>query len=187
VDVIRILDQVRLATTSSDADGTYAVTVPTHNAPVDTYLDVRHPGHLRTRAYPVPQLTSDSRADVIVFSNATLQDCAAAAGVSQPSSTAFILAQLFESNQPAPGATAEVTPSGRVRYTDPSTSKPGGTQGATDEDGLVWIFAVQPDTASVSGQLADGVPVYTREVHVEPNLVIEIGLEPAPGTFVAIP
>jgi hypothetical protein len=107
-----------------------------------------------------------------------LQDCADAAGVSQPTSTGFILAQLFESNQPAPQATAEVMPSGLVYYTDPSTMMPGATPTATLDDGLAWIFAVPPGAASVTGQHDDGVPVKTRPVLVEANLVIQIGLEP---------
>jgi hypothetical protein len=179
VDVIRSTDRVQLGTTISDADGNYAVTVPTHDAPVDAYLDVSYPDHLRTRAYLIPQLTVDSPpADAIVFSRADLQAEVDAAGASLPVGSGFILAQLFESNQPAAGATAAVTPSVPVYYTDPSTDQPGNTQTATATDGLVWIFAVQPGVASVSARLADHMDVQPRQVSVEANLVIQIGLEP---------
>jgi hypothetical protein len=113
-----------------------------------------------------------------LFTATALQDSADAARVSQPTTTGFILAQLFEANQPSLGATAAVTPSGRVFYTDPSTQLPGGTRTATAGDGQVWIFAVQPGLARVSGQLRDGVAVQARQVSVEANLVVEVGLEP---------
>jgi hypothetical protein len=178
VDVIRISDRMRLASTNAGAEGVYAVTVSTHDAPVDAYLDVTDANHLRTRVYLIPQLSSDSSADAYLFTGRILQDCADAAGVSQPTSTGFILAQLFEASQPALQATAAVTPSGQVFYTDPSTSAPGAARTATADDGQVWAFAVEPGLASVSGKLGDGVAVHARQVSVEANMVIEIGLEP---------
>jgi hypothetical protein len=178
VDVIRISDRKLLGTTTSGSEGMYAVLVPTHNAPVDAYLDVNAPGYLRTHAYLIPELSSDSTADALVISGASLQEYAAAARVQQPANTGFILAQLFESNQQAAGATAAVTPSGTVCYTETSTGLPECALPSTAGDGLVWIFSVQQGTANVSGQLADLNHLQSREVSVNASLFIQIGLEP---------
>jgi hypothetical protein len=75
-------------------------------------------------------------------------------------------------------ATAGVTPSGRVCYTEPITQQPQCTLASTGDDGLVWIFAVPAGVAAVSGRLADTVQVRSRQVRVEASLLIQIGLEP---------
>jgi hypothetical protein len=155
LEVIQISDWKALATTTSDSDGVYTVPVPAHNA-VDAYLDIRAPGYLRTHVYLIPKLSSDSTADALMISGASLREYAAAAQVQQPANTGFILAQSFESNQQAAGATAAVTPSGTICYTEPSTQLPECTLPVTADDGLVWIFSVQPGTTSVRGRLADG-------------------------------
>jgi hypothetical protein len=178
IDVIQISDRALLATTRSDAAGRYSVDVPTHGALVEAYLDVRDASHLRSHTYLVPRLGSSSIADVLVISGPSLQQLASAANVQQPASTGFILVQLFESNLPATGATAAVTPPRPACYTEPTTHQPRCTRTATADDGLVWMFAVPPGTAALRGWLADMIVVGTRQISVEANMLIQIGLEP---------
>jgi hypothetical protein len=114
IDAYRRGEPAALATTTSGADGAYALTIPTNGLAIDGYLKGTSAGRLDTYLYPPRPLTQDQTgATMLIISQQTLDLLGVVGGTDQDPNKGFVgvLVQDGSGNAVA-GATVTIAPLG---------------------------------------------------------------------------
>lgn len=132
---------VQLATTTSAADGTYSLALPTTGTPLDGYLRGTSPGKLDTYLYPPRPLTADrTGATMLIISQSTLNLLGTLSGTSQDPAKGFVgLVVQNAAGTAVQGATVTITPAGTARVLYAANGVPSSTATSTDASGTVFI------------------------------------------------
>jgi hypothetical protein len=147
-------DTTARATTTSDAQGLFALSIATDGLAHPGYLLSTHTGFLPTYAYPAVPYSSDIvTATSVVVTSQTLAALASAAETNQDPSDGILAVRIVDCvGQPIAGARL-TSPSGALYYV--SGGMPSITATATDASGLVYIFDVPPGDVTISGTYTD--------------------------------
>ncbi len=152
--------------TTSAADGTYTLMVPTENGSVDGYVKGTITGYVDTYLYPPAPLTMDTpMANVLMVTSGTYGLLYTLARVSQTDGDGTIAVEVVNGTTGATvvGATVTSTPSYTVKYN--SGGFPSMTATATDTDGVAYIMNVPPGSVSVTAT-ATGLTIPAHDVTV---------------------
>jgi hypothetical protein len=144
-------DATPVATTTSDADGNYSLTVSTGGVALDGYLKATKTGLKDTYLYPPAPLAADVSAPINMIAPGTLTLLNAVAQGGQQAGNGLIAMVVVSGatadSTPVEGATVSVTPSTndtRYRYSDPESGLPSPMVMATADDGTAFLFNVPP-------------------------------------------
>ncbi|MBA3455887.1 MAG: hypothetical protein H0T42_22510 [Deltaproteobacteria bacterium] len=147
-------ETVPLAMTTSAANGTYTLAIPTNGAALDGYLLGTQSGKKDNYLYPPRPLTADiTSVPVLMIPPGTFDTLGSLAQVNQDPTKGWVGVQVFDAaNMPVAGATVTSSPAGTVKYNG-STGTPSRTATMTDVDGIAYVFNVTagPVTISASG------------------------------------
>ena len=147
-------DNTPVATATTDAQGKYTLTIPTHNAPVDGYLKAVKSGEVDTYLYPPAPLTADfGMGDVNMVSTGNFGTLRSFIGGT--AGKGLIVAIVGDAAlTPVAGATVKSDPaSAKYTYMD-ANGLPQSTTG-TNTDGIAFMVDVPPTgTVTVSATKA---------------------------------
>jgi len=140
-----------VAMTTSAADGTYSLSLPTNGVALDGYLLGTKSGMKDNYLYPPRPLTGDiASAPVLMVTQGIFDTLGTLAGVSQESTNGFIGVQVFTAdNLPVAGATVTSSPAGTVKYNG-SGGTPSRDATVTSADGIAYIFNVTAGTVTIN-------------------------------------
>jgi hypothetical protein len=136
-------DSAVIAMATSDAQGHYAITVPTNNQPVDGYVKATMTGYVDTYVYPPIALIADYSGNDANLLDTTTYGLLRSFGGGTAGKGVIALAIQDASGQGVAGATLSTTPASAVyKYSDAS-GNPTGTSG-TMADGQAFAFDAPP-------------------------------------------
>jgi len=143
-------DNTAIATATTDAQGNYSLSVPTHGAPVDGYLKATKSGEVDTYLYPPAPMTADfpmAPVNMVSTSNySTLRSF-----IGGTAGKGLVIALVVDAGgQPVAGATVSSSPaSAKYVYMD-ANGNPFSTT-ATAADGISFMIDTPPTgTVTVS-------------------------------------
>lgn len=140
-----------LAMTTSAADGTYSLAIPTNGVALDGYLLGTQAGKKDNYLYPPRPLTFDvPSAPVLMIPQGTFDTLGSLAQVSQDPTKGWVGVQVFNAaNMPVAGVVVTSSPAGTVKYNGTSGT-PSRTATMTDVDGIAYIFNVTAGKVTIS-------------------------------------
>jgi hypothetical protein len=140
-----------IAMTTSGADGTYSLAIPTNGVALDGYLLGTQAGKKDNYLYPPRPLTFDvPSAPILMIPQSTFDTLGSLAQVNQDPAKGWVGVQVYTAdNMPVAGAMVTSSPSGTVKYNGASGT-PSRTATMTDVDGIAYIFNVGPGTVTIS-------------------------------------
>jgi len=170
-------DATPLATATTDAQGNYSMSVPTHGQAIDGYIKATGTGLVDTYVYPpTPMSTDTSTATASMISTDNYNSLTGIENAST-SKGLIILDVLDASLQPVSGAKVSTSPSsGSTAYMN-SSGEPFSSS-STYTDGLAFVFNVPTSgtvmvSASKSGATFTSHAVTARAGKLTTTLVIE--------------
>ncbi len=141
-----------IATATTDAQGSYTLTVMTNGAPLDGYLLATKTGYVDIYLYPTAPFIADfTGGDVNMLTPSNKDFLNSLASGNQMAGKGMIGLQIRDAaGQPVAGATVSSTPaSGAYRYTNTS-GLPSGNATATSSDGVAFMFNVPSGPITVT-------------------------------------
>jgi hypothetical protein len=140
-----------IATTTTNANGDYALDLPTHGGAVDGFLKATKSAYKTTYLYPPYALTSNfSLASVIMVTPSTYDLLSAVAQGNQQPGKALVALIVTDGATPIAGATVTSSPEPSVvRYN--ASDFPSSTATQTADDGIAYLFNVPVGAITVSG------------------------------------
>lgn len=151
IAVFREGETASLTMTTSAADGSYSLVIPTSGAPLDGYLLGTQTGKKDNYLYPPRPLTADiSSAPVLMVTPDNFGNLGTLARVSQEPTKGFVGVQVFNAaNEPVAGVVVTSSPPGTVKYNN-ANGLPTQDATATEADGIAYIFNVTAGTVMIS-------------------------------------
>jgi hypothetical protein len=142
-------DDSMLASTTSDAQGKYSMSVTTAGHVVDAYILATKSGYTDAAAFPAAPFAADNAmadSNLVTTSNFSLLMLY----TGQQSSNGIVIAEILDaSSKPVAGATAASTPpAGSYLYSD-SNGTPASLP-STNTDGVAFLVNVPPGAVSIS-------------------------------------
>jgi hypothetical protein len=154
-----------VATTTTDPEGVYALTITTNGSPVAVYLKTTSPSYVDTYLYFPESLSGDASFVFLdMFTPAAYALVYSSTGVTQVRDTAMLeLAAVDGYGGPLSGATFGSYPSGTVKYT--ANGVPDRNAMVTGVDGVGFVLDVTPGDVvidSTSPTTAFAQPITVR-------------------------
>lgn len=165
-----------IAMTTSAANGTYSLVIPTSGVALDGYLKGTQSGKKDNFLYPPKPLTVDvPSAPVLMVTQGIFDTLASLAQVNQDPAKGWVGVQVFDAaNMPVAGVVVTSSPAGTVKYNG-STGTPSRTATMTDVDGIAYIFNVTAGSVTISatggGMTFFSHPVIARADQVTTTLI----------------
>ena len=146
---------VAVATATSAADGTYALTVDTGGAPFEGYLKGVSSGRLDSYLYFPRPLTADTpNATVLIMSQQTVGLLGLAGGFTQQAGKGLVgLAVVNAAGTPVAGATVTIMPAGTAKVSYLAGMVPSSTATSTDSSGGVLIANTETSDVTVDATM----------------------------------
>jgi hypothetical protein len=144
-----------IATTMTDAQGNYTLTVQTNGEALDGFLKATKAGYKTTYLYPPYPLTMDfANATVILVTPQTYDTLSTIAQGGQLPGEALVALIVTDGTNPVAGATASSTPMGATptRYNAMVGTfvLPSAQATSTHTDGIAYLFRLPPGQVTVS-------------------------------------
>ncbi len=138
-----------VATTTSDAQGKYSVTLSTGGTPLDGYAHVTAPSYLDTYLYPPKPIAADiTNATGLLLNTNTFMLVQSFESVTETPGDGFIGIVVSDCDgNPVAGATVTTMPAGTVRYNQGGF--PNNQATSTDADGVAYVFNVPAGDVTV--------------------------------------
>ncbi len=151
IAVFREGETASIVMTTSAADGSYSLVIPTNGAALDGYLLGTQTGKKDNYLYPPRPLTADiASAPVLMVTPDNFGNLGTLARVSQEPTKGFIGVQVFNAaNMPVAGVVVTSSPAGTVKYNN-ANGLPTQTATMTDVDGIAYIFNVTAGSVTIS-------------------------------------
>lgn len=162
---------VAVATTTTAADGSYTLVIPTGGVAVDGYVLAKKATYLDTYLYPPGLIAADlAGASILLLTQSTLDTAALLAQSQQLAGKAFVAAMVVDPTQTAvAGATISLTPaSGDIRYN--KTGLPSKAATATADDGIGYVFGVTPGATTI-GAAATGATFHAHPITARADVI----------------
>lgn len=155
IEAFRVSGGAALATTTSDADGIYSLSLETGGTPLDGYLKGTSAGRLDTYLYPPRPLSVDrTGATMLIVNQQTLDLLGTLGGVSQDAAKGFVgLIVQDGAGTSVAGATVTITPAGTARVIYAVDSLPNQNATATDASGTVYIANTNTGDVTVDAMM----------------------------------
>jgi len=144
-----------IATTTSDAQGNYTLTIQTNGEAVDGFLRATKTDYKTTYLYPPFPLAMDyANAPVIMLKPQTYDTLSTVAQGGQQPGEALVALVVTDGTNPVAGATVSSTPMGptMTRYNAMAGTVvfPSATATSTYTDGIAYLFRLPPGQVTVS-------------------------------------
>jgi len=167
-----------VAMTTSAADGTYALIVPTSGAALDGYLLGTQSGKKDNYLYPPKPLTEDvPSAPVLMVTQGIFDTLGSLAQQNQDPTKGWVGVQVFDAaNLPVAGATVTSSPAGTVKYNG-SSGTPSRDATVTGADGIAYIFNVTAGSVTISAS-GGGLTFFSHPVIARANQVTTTLIQP---------
>lgn len=149
-------ESTALATTTTDANGDYSITVQTMGESIDGYLKATRAGYLDTYLYPPYPLTMDyANASILMIDEDTRDTLSNLAQGNQLPGEGLVGLVVTNGTAPISGAMVTSTPAapGMTKYNAPvgNVSLPSSTATSTNTDGVAYIFKAPLGQLTVGG------------------------------------
>lgn len=140
-----------VAMTTSGADGTYSLVIPTKGAALDGYLLGSQTGKKDNYLYPARPLSADIlSAPVLMVTPDNFGNLGTLARVNQEPTKGFIGVQVFNAtNMPVAGVVVTSAPAGTVKY-NTANGLPSQNATMTEADGIAYVFNVTAGSVTIS-------------------------------------
>jgi len=167
-----------VAMTTSAADGTYALVIPTNGVALDGYLKGTQSGKKDNYLYPPKPITADiPSAPVLMITQNTFDLLAQFAQTNQNPVNAFIGVQVFTAdNMDVAGAVVTSSPAGVVKYNG-SAGRPTPSGTMTEVDGIAYIFNVPPGIVNISAS-GGGLTFFSHPVNARADQLTTTLIQP---------
>lgn len=147
-------ENTALATTTSDVNGDYTITVQTNGESIDGFLRATHTGHLDTYLYPPYPLMMDfANASIIMVTQSTYDALSTLAQANQQPGKGVIGLVVTNGTAPVSNAMVRCTPmpTTPTRYNAMvgNLTLPSTTAMSTFTDGVAYLFNVDPGQVTV--------------------------------------
>ncbi len=144
-----------IATTVTDAQGNYSLTIQTNGESIDGFLKATKTGFKTTYLYPPYPLTMDfDNASVIMVTPDTWDTLSIIADGDQMAGNAFVALIVTDGANPVGGAkvTSNPAPTPETRYNAlaGTVALPSSTAMETHTDGVAYLFNLPPGEVTVS-------------------------------------
>lgn len=150
LDAFRTGNVTALATTTSAANGNYALSIATGGTPVDGYVRVTKTGYLDLYVYPPVPLVANSTQSLLLLTTSEFGFLGTLAGVTQTAGNGFVAVIVTGCNGTSfAGATVASNPAATVRYNG-TNGLPSSTATSTRPDGVAYIFNLTAGDVIVS-------------------------------------
>jgi hypothetical protein len=167
-----------VAMTTSAADGTYSLVIPTNGVALDGYLKGTQAGKKDNYLYPPKPLTADiASAPVLMVSQGTFDLLGTLAQTNQDPTKAFIGVQVYTAdNMDVAGAVVTSSPAGTVKYNN-ADGRPAPDGTMTEVDGIAYIFNVAPGIVTISAT-GGGLTFFSHPVNARADQLTTTLIQP---------
>jgi hypothetical protein len=168
-----------IGSTTSAADGTYAITLTTDGAPLDGYLKGTSAGRIDTYLYPPRPLAADrDGATMLIINQQTLGLLGTLGGVSQDAAKGFVGVLVLDANDtPVAGATVTISPMGTARVIYAVNSLPNQNATMTDASGTVFIANTDVGDVTIDATMGS-VDFFAHAVNARAGVITTTAVQP---------
>lgn len=171
-------DSTAIATTTTNAQGAFTLTIQTGGVALDGYLKATAaPPLLDCYLYPSAPIAADITAPINMVSESTVTLLFALAEVTKEAGKGMIAIQVVDGQSttatPIAGASVSSVPaSGAYRYNNPATGLPGNaTITSTHTDGIAYMLNVRSDASVVVSAAKPGTTFKSHGLKARPDVL----------------